>query len=248
MIVGRQIIHLAQTTSTMDEIERLARSGEMEGLVVVADFQSLGRGRSGREWVARPGLALLCSILLRPEVPANMVAALPLHLGVAVAQAIEEASGTSCKLKWPNDLLVRGKKVAGILTTSRLKGNAIDHVTVGIGINLGPSLEDLPSSATSVSIEAGEQVARQTMLDALLPRLDRRYRAFIAASGQLDLSDWSDRAAFLGERVVVEDADRKVQGRYVGIDQQGGLKLEMDDLSTRVFVVGELTRGPRLPE
>ncbi len=245
MIVGRKVIWLAETTSTMEEIDRLADRGEAEGVTIVADFQSRGKGRAGREWVAPPGSALLVSILLRPKISASLISALPLHLGVSVAEAIEEVTGKAAELKWPNDVLMNDKKVAGVLVTSRLNGQRIDHVTVGIGINIASNARGLPATATTLSRESGKPIDRQQLLDVLLSRLDGTYESYVEAHGELDLERWTSRAAYLNERVLIIDSGEQLEGTVSGIDISGALILELGDGTIRKVVSGEFTRGPR---
>jgi BirA family biotin operon repressor/biotin-[acetyl-CoA-carboxylase] ligase len=229
----------------MDEIGRLADAGEPEGVVVCADYQTAGHGRAGRQWLAPPGSALLCSILLRPTLPPSGLASLPLCFGVAVADAIEQFCSVPCQLKWPNDVLIKEKKVAGVLTTSRISGETFDHLAVGIGVNVGATSDQLPPMATSLSIEFGGIVDRDELLTVLLANLDRQYRALINAHGRFDSHEWTKRAAFLGSEVFVRDGDVFVAGRFAGVDDTGALILRLVDGTTKTFVAGDLVRGPR---
>jgi BirA family biotin operon repressor/biotin-[acetyl-CoA-carboxylase] ligase len=229
----------------MDEIGRLAAAGEPEGAVVCADYQTRGHGRAGRHWFAPPGSALLCSMLLRPNLPPRALASLPLCFGVAVADAIEPLCGVLCQLKWPNDVLIRGKKVAGVLMTSRLTGETIDHLSIGIGVNVGATPQQLPPMATSLSIEIGRVVDREKLLTVLLANLDRQYLALNNSNGLFDSREWTRRAAFLGEEVLVGDGGVLVSGRFVGVDDTGALILKLGDGTTKTFVAGDLVRGPR---
>jgi BirA family transcriptional regulator, biotin operon repressor / biotin---[acetyl-CoA-carboxylase] ligase len=243
--IGHRVIRLSTTTSTMDEIGRLAAAGEPEGTVVCADFQTVGHGRAGRQWFAPPGSALLCSMLLRPSLPPSVLASLPLCFGVAVADAIEQFCGVSCQVKWPNDVLIKEKKVAGVLTTSRISGETIDHLAVGIGVNVGATPEQLPPMATSLSIEVGGVVDREDLLTVLLANLGRQYRALNRAHGRFDSREWTRRAAFFGDEVLIGDGGVIVSGRFAGVDDTGALVLKLGDGTTKTFVAGDLVRGPR---
>jgi BirA family transcriptional regulator, biotin operon repressor / biotin---[acetyl-CoA-carboxylase] ligase len=245
MTIGHRVIRLSTTTSTMDEIGRLAEAGEPQGVVVCADYQTGGQGRAGRRWLAPPGSALLCSILLRPTMPPSTLGSLPLCLGVAVADAIEQFCDVPCQLKWPNDVLIKEKKVAGVLSTSRISGETVDHLAVGIGINVSANPEQLPPMATSLAIETGRTLDKDELLTVLLTNLDRQYRALINAHGRFDSQEWTKRAAFLGGEVFVRDNDVFVSGRFVGVDDTGALILELGDGTTKTFVAGDLVRGPR---
>jgi BirA family transcriptional regulator, biotin operon repressor / biotin---[acetyl-CoA-carboxylase] ligase len=243
MRLGHTIVELSVTTSTMDDAERLAAEGADEGLIVVADEQTAGRGRAGRTWSAPPGSALLCSILLRPPLPPPRLSTLPLVTGVAVAEAIETCSPIACRLKWPNDVWIDDRKVAGILMKATTSAGVVDRVVLGIGINLTTGLEDLPPTATSISAASGSTVSRSVLLDALIVRLCLHYDMFIMTNGRPDLGSWLKRAALLGEVVNVEDAGARMTGRFLGVDEDGALLLDVGE-SVRRIVAGELSRGP----
>ena len=144
MIVGRKIIRLQRVPSTMDVVDEYARAGAPEGLVVVAEEQTAGRGRAGRTWSAPAGSGLLLSVLLRPDVEPRLLGTLPLMIGVAVAEAVEAFVPSPCQLKWPNDVLLDGRKVAGVLIQSRLSGERTEYINAGIGINVNVSKSALP--------------------------------------------------------------------------------------------------------
>jgi BirA family biotin operon repressor/biotin-[acetyl-CoA-carboxylase] ligase len=129
--------------------------------------------------------------------------------------------------------------------TSRLNAQRIDHVTVGIGINLAMEPLGLPSTATTLSRESGNSVDRQQVLDVLLPKLDSAYTEFVAAKGEFDREGWTSRAAYLNERIIIDDAGELIEGTFTGIDTSGALLLELEDGTERKVISGEFTRGPR---
>jgi BirA family biotin operon repressor/biotin-[acetyl-CoA-carboxylase] ligase len=229
----------------MDEVARLAAEGAPEGLVVVADEQTAGRGRAGRSWHAPPGTSLLCSILLRPLLRPERLTTLPLVSGVAVAEAIEALSGASCQVKWPNDVLIGGRKVAGVLVTSKAGSRGIEQAIVGIGVNVTTPPELLPEGATSIQAAKGTSPNRELLLGRLLLDFERRYRAFLSAEGRLPLTDWLARAAYLGERVVVQADGSIIEGTMLGVDADGSLLLRGDEGSVVRVVAGDLVRGPK---
>jgi BirA family transcriptional regulator, biotin operon repressor / biotin---[acetyl-CoA-carboxylase] ligase len=227
----------------MDEVEQRARSGATEGLVVVAGEQTAGRGRTGRAWTVPAGTGLLCSVLLRPPVPPDRLSTLPLIAGVAVAEAIEDCAPVSCRLKWPNDVWIDGRKVAGLLAKATTSAGVVDHIVLGVGINLTAKTAELPPGATSVAEESGTLVDRSRMLDALLLRLQWHYDRFVEAWGRPDLAGWRARAALLGETVTVEDAGAPITGRLKGVADDGALLVAVDGGVKRI-VAGDLSRGP----
>lgn len=241
------IQHYPVLTSTMDRAGIFARAGAPEGIVVVSDEQTAGRGRSGRTWQSPPGSALYATLLLRPAVPPPALATLPLLAGVAVAEALESLTGMPAQLKWPNDIWLGSaperRKVAGILLTSTISAQQVNHVLCGIGINLTTPLDQLPPAGMSVLAATGKHVSAREMLDTLLPAFADRYHEYQEAAGFPSLDAWRARAAMLGEEVTVQDAGQARTGRFAGIDTDGALLLEQDGEVHRV-VAGDLTRGP----
>jgi BirA family biotin operon repressor/biotin-[acetyl-CoA-carboxylase] ligase len=242
-MIGREIIRLGVVESTMDELARRAADKAEEGLVVVADVQTAGRGRGGRVWLAPPGSSLLMSVLLRPTVPPERLSTLSLVAGVAVAEAIEQL-GITPKLKWPNDVWLSERKVAGILVTSRVGPEGIVAI-LGIGINVNVESADLPPGAISLSAAIGKTVPREELLSSVLSRLDAYYLAFTKTAGRPDLSGWTKRAALIGEQVQVTDGAEIHSGVLLGIDPDGALLLRGIGGDRIRIVAGELTRGPR---
>jgi BirA family biotin operon repressor/biotin-[acetyl-CoA-carboxylase] ligase len=244
MIIGRRVIRLPVTTSTMDEIDRLAKQGEAEGLVVVADRQTAGRGRAGRTWHTASGAGLLFSILLRPvKAPAD-VAAFPLVVGLAVADAIDEIAAVQSTLKWPNDVLINNRKVAGILMTTRITGERLEYLNVGIGINVEGKAGELPLLAASIAAESQRVVDRESLLQNILAKLDDFYAAYCIKGSSRFVLDWNMKAAFVNERVSVETGVAVIEGILRGADDQGALVIEREDGTNERVTVGELTRGP----
>jgi len=246
LIVGRRLLRVGRVDSTMEEVAALARAGEPEGVVVIADEQRAGRGRMGRSWRAPAGTAVLCSILLRPLVLASALPLLSLVAGVAVAEAIEDVTGLSPRLKWPNDVWLgsEGRKVAGLLATARVEQRP--SVVLGIGINVTGNTARLPPEATSLEHELGRAVDREAVLHHLLIRLDARYRTFLALSGAVGLDDWQRRAALIGELIDIESGGERRSGRFVGVGDDGALLLETDSGTIESIMAGEVVRGPRL--
>jgi BirA family biotin operon repressor/biotin-[acetyl-CoA-carboxylase] ligase len=243
------IQHYPALTSTMDRAGLFARAGAPEGIVVVSDEQTAGRGRAGRVWHSPPGVALYATLLLRPNVPPPALATLPLMAGVAVAEALEALTGAAVQLKWPNDVWLGSdperRKVAGILLTSAISGQQVSYVLCGIGVNLATPLDQLPPGATSVLAATGKPVLAREMLGALLQAFAVRYGAYQEAAGRPSLDAWRARAAMLGEMVTVQDAGQARTGRFAGIAADGALLLEQDGAAYRV-VAGDLTRGPQV--
>ena len=218
-------IHRYDSVASTMDVAALARFGARERTAVVSAEQTAGRGRGGRTWRAAAGSAVFTTLILRPPVAAGRLSTLPLVVGVAVAEAIERISGSAVQLKWPNDVWLgegRTRKVAGILVTSSLRGEGVDHVLVGIGINVlggAPScrLGRRPSRPPPGHVHAGRGPSRPA--GPVRGRLCRFCRGGWPAS----LARWLARAALLGEQVTVEDAGRAITGTFLGVDDDGGL-------------------------
>lgn len=245
MSLDWRMLRFDAVASTMDIVDEHAKAGAAEGLVVLADEQLAGRGRSGRTWSAAPGSSLLCSILMRPAVEPTRLGPLPLLIGVAVAEAIERCAPGKCGLKWPNDVLHSERKIAGILMQTRIKANGVDYVNVGIGINVRSTESDLPPGATSIRL-AGGTADRESVLAHLLDRIDAIYDNFLTNRKQPYLSNWERRAVLLGERVsIVRDGELEV-GVFQGVADDGRLLLLLDSGDQIAVAHGEIERGPRV--
>ena len=174
-VVGKRILFFQEVPSTMDEAARLAASGTCDGTVVVADIQTAGRGRQGRSWVSDTG-NLYVSIVFRPSMQALPM--LSILAGVATARSIRKTTGLDPRIKWPNDIMLVGKKVGGILVESVVQGHMVDYAIVGIGLNISletQSTQEIASFATSLNQAAGRTVAPEDVLRQLLHDLDSLY-------------------------------------------------------------------------
>lgn len=242
--IGRRVIRLATTASTMDDAAALADAGEPEGTVVVANTQTAGRGRAGRSWQAAAGTSVLCSVLLRPAVPPDRLGVLPLLVGVAVAETLEVVAAVSCQLKWPNDVWIEGLKAAGILVAARAGTATVAHAIVGIGINVNVSPTELPQGGTSILAATGRIHDLEAVLATLLERLDAGYGAFLDAKGRPNLGGWRTRAALMGETVDLRVGGQTRRGTLRGIADDGALLLERTDGAIERVISGDLVRGP----
>lgn len=221
----RDVRVVAQTGSTSSDLAGLARAGAPEGTVVVADHQVTGRGRLDRSWHTPPGTGIAVSVLLRPTgVPVRRWTWLPLLVGVAVTSAVAEATGLRASLKWPNDVLLGGRKLAGILAEVVPGGDGA--VVVGIGLNVTVAAADLPEPATSLLLAGAPDADRLTVLTALLGAVEREYLAWRATGGQPDGVGAAYRplCATLGATVrVTLPTGAEVTGEGVDVDDDGRL-------------------------
>ena len=254
-IVGRAIEHYAQTGSTNDLARRQARAGHPEGLVILADQQTAGRGRMGRAWAAPPGSSLLLSLLLRPAwLPPADSFALTMLASVALCEAVEQVAPLRAALKWPHDLLLPVRtaagpvlrKAAGILSEIELAEERIAWVVIGIGINVNWSPSgvvdgrDLAEVATSVGAAAGQPIERVPLLRALLERLDARYDA-LRRDGRADLFDaWRARLTMLGQPVEIRLPRGELRGVAEDVEPSGALRVRGEQGALHTVMAGDV--------
>lgn len=232
--------------STNDEALAWASSSAPDFSLVIADEQASGRGRMGRAWFTPPGAALAFSLVLRPKGAEREKVGLFSGLGALALVDALQAFGIAAQVKWPNDVLIRGKKVAGILAETVWLGTEVDSVVLGMGVNVSPDSvpppEGLNYPATCVQTEAREPISRIDLLKTLLQAIQRR-RAVLAA--ETFLRDWESALAFRGEtvRVWVSDADT-LTGQLLGLEPDGGLRLGLPDGTIKLIRFGEVHLRP----
>jgi BirA family transcriptional regulator, biotin operon repressor / biotin---[acetyl-CoA-carboxylase] ligase len=228
---------LVERYDVVDSTQDIARERLREGRVVVAAWQRAGRGRHGRAWTAPPGRALLFSAVVSPA--AQVAPVLPLLAGVAVRDAIAATTGMAAELKWPNDVLAGGAKLAGIL----VERPAGPFAVLGVGINANLEAADLPSdAATSLLILTGHPVDLDALLGAVLAQLDEWLRRAASAGADAIVRAWRERTRMLGREVEVVLPDRTAHGVAEDITDAGGLRLRYPDGRREVFVAGDIRR------
>lgn len=230
---------LEVTDSTQSEVKRLAAAGAPEGTVVSARHQRAGRGRRGHEWWDAPGESLLFSVLLRPGGPPAGVPQLSLVAGLAVAEALAESAAVPVRIRWPNDLLVEGRKVSGILAEAVSDGGArLDHVILGIGINLDQTAFPAPlqARATSLRLATGRAPAREPLLAAVLDQLGHRYTEWRTGGFAALRAAWLGRSTLPGQPVRLPDGG---EGTGVDVEDDGVLRARALDGRLVRMVSGE---------
>jgi BirA family biotin operon repressor/biotin-[acetyl-CoA-carboxylase] ligase len=241
----RRIEWHAELDSTQRLARELALAGAEEGTAVVAETQTAGRGRLGRTWHSPPGRNLYCSVVLRPALAPEHVPQLALVAGLAVARAIEGATGLEARLKWPNDVLVGGRKTTGILTELDAELERVHFVVVGIGVNVNLPDEALPAElrgkATSLAAAAGRPIDRPAFTGRLLAELEAQYRRFLAGGLAAVRTDWEARSALQGREVTAVTPQATVRGRVIGLDDDGALRLVDDAGAVHRIVAGEVS-------
>jgi len=241
---GRNIIFLREVGSTNDLAKELAGYGAVEGMVVVAETQTVGRGRLDREWISPKG-GLWFSVILRPELKPAEAVKLVFVAGLAVAEVLRELYRMRAETKWPNDVLVKGRKVCGILTEMNTTGEKVNYVTVGVGVNANfvekAFPENLKTVATSLENELGRKVRLEELFKALLERLENIYGLFLKEGFAPVLEKWKKYASFLGCQVEVTSLTEKMSGLALDVDQEGALVLRLEDGTITRFFVGDIS-------
>ena len=236
--------YLETVDSTNDYIKRQA-DGAREGLLVVSDEQTAGRGRSGRAWASPKGEAAYFSFLLKPEVPPDCVSALTLVMGLSVAQAVRECLDLPVGIKWPNDIVIHHKKICGILTEAGARDGRIEWVVVGTGVNINNRSfpEELADRATSLFLEmGGREVPRAEITAQILRRFHRNYRIFLEKGSLAGLTGEYDRLLVgRGSTVRIEDPAGSYTAVSRGIDESGRLAVTLPDGREERIASGEVS-------
>lgn len=225
--LGRPVLYFARVGSTNDVVHAQAATAA-EGLLVVADEQTAGRGRLARSWWSPPAANLLMSLLLRPPLPARRAGQLTMCLGLAAVEGIAAVAGVQAMLKWPNDLVWQGRKLGGMLTELRLNGEQIEYAVLGLGINVNVDFAtttgapaELRETATSLLMITGHAVARPDLLAAILSRCEAWYDRLLA--GESLHEAWSSRLDTLGREVRVSLPTAELRGVATRVTPEGAL-------------------------
>jgi BirA family biotin operon repressor/biotin-[acetyl-CoA-carboxylase] ligase len=239
---ARKIFTFDDIDSTNNCAKALAGCWAEEGTVVVAEYQSEGRGRLGRTWESNRNENLTLSIILRPSLQTAAINLLPLYVAVAVSSAVEAVTGLRVECKWPNDLLIGGRKFAGILLEGSVNQNELDYVVIGIGINVNQTTfpAAITNGATSLAQETGRQVDRTVLFREVMSALERHYDSLTANgfSGVLPL--WTARATMINKPITVSQNGTAFSGVVKGISPDGGLVLQTGKTEQTLFA-GDVT-------
>ena len=231
----QKIHHFQEISSTMDVARELARKGAQEGTIVIAETQSQGRGRLSREWFSPKG-GIYFTIILRPKISPINAPRLNLMASVAVAKAIRKLFGLKAELKWPNDVLIAGRKVCGILAEMEAEIDAVNFVNLGVGINANFSVSQFEERATSLQDELGREVSRREFLNSVLTEIDKQQSSLI----RVDLlEEWKNLSATLNKDVRIIAPGEEITGRAIDIDTDGALVVKDKDGSLRRAIAGD---------
>jgi len=242
--MGRSIHHFHAMDSTNSMAYQLALQGAEEGEIVVAESQKKGRGRLGRKWFSPPLSNLYLSVILRPEIPPQQASLMTLMAAVATAGAIHKFSALQPMIKWPNDILLKNRKVAGLLNEIHSETDRIHFVILGIGVNLNMDekmfSKEIRSLATSLKREMGQSVSRKAFLQILLEELEIWYETFLEDGAAPILKAWRDKAQIEGRPVKVISFGEVLSGTAIDVDNDGALILETKEGERKRVVAGDI--------
>jgi BirA family biotin operon repressor/biotin-[acetyl-CoA-carboxylase] ligase len=221
--------------STNDKAYQLAESGAGEGDVILAEQQTRGKGRMGREWVSPPGVGLYFSIILRPAAPITRLPSVTLMASASIVKVLRDIYNINAGIKWPNDIYMGDKKIAGILTQIKAQQDMVDFVILGAGINVNTLKADLPSLGTSLRECADKLFERKEVLKYVIEMIDKDYSDYVNRGFIPELEDIKKYSLILGRRVSVEVYDKTINGEAVDIDVTGALIVKTGDEMRKVF-------------
>jgi BirA family biotin operon repressor/biotin-[acetyl-CoA-carboxylase] ligase len=237
--IGRRVLYFPSHSSTMIAARQEARQMAAEGTVVIAGEQTVGKGRARRVWLSPHGNIAL-SVVLHPEV--SQLPYLIMIASVAAARSIEAVTGLETQLKWPNDVLVKGRKVCGILIENELLGTKVARAVIGIGINVNIRMKDFPevaATATSIFDELGKELPRVVLIRCLLVEMEKLYLSL--RDRELIYQEWRDRLVTLGQKVRVASGKTVLEGTAEGVARDGSLLLKRSDGHLSRVVAGDVT-------
>ncbi len=241
--IGRDVRLLPSVESTNTLAMELAAQGAPEGTIVIAEMQTGGKGRRGRQWISPRG-NLYLSVVLRPDVPLHKAPLITLMGAVAVATAVGTRCAIAAGIKWPNDVLVNGKKVCGLLTEMSAEQDRIRHIVLGIGVDVNMDIVELPeelrSTTTTLRTETGRRVDRAALTQEILRELEDWYDVFLDHPSYV-LEEWERLNITTGNRVTVGGTGETIAGIAERIDQEGRLVIRQDDGTLRTVAAGDVT-------
>lgn len=245
--IGRTIHYFESVDSTNAVAYRMAADGAAEGTVVIAESQTKGRGRLGRAWASPPFCNLYISIILRPQIAAAVAPQIGLVAGLAVVEAVEAVDDgvAGAAIKWPNDVVIDGRKLAGILTEMDADEDWVRFVIVGIGVNLNGTADDFPAElrdkAIALCAVAGRPIDRVAFANGLLSRLEQRYDVFVRQGFAALRAVWEGRSCLTGRHVQVDAGNQRIEGIVTGVAEDGALRLRSATGTEIRVLVGDVT-------
>ncbi|MEW6410654.1 MAG: biotin--[acetyl-CoA-carboxylase] ligase [Nitrospirota bacterium] len=244
-LIGKYVFLFDEVDSTNTKARELAEKGYDEGTVIMAENQSKGRGRLGRVWVSPPGVNFYISIILKPELVPAKATRITMLVAVAVASVLRKTLSLPVTIRWPNDILVRDRKLGGILIEMDSEMDRVNYVVIGIGINVNMDISILPDglqkTATSIKRELGHEVKRIDILIPLLKGIGYWYRVYKKDGIHPVLNEWINLSSILGKRIRLSTPKKVIEGKAEGIDEDGRLIIGFPDGSFELASSGDVT-------
>ncbi len=238
--IGKKIYYFDTVSSTMDSALQLAIKGSSEGTIVLAESQTKGRGRLGRNWFSPKYKGIYLSLILRPRILPNSTPILTLLTAVSICEAIKEAAGLEAKIKWPNDIIIHNKKLGGILTELNAEMDITRFVVIGIGLNVNNDKKGLTEGAISLKECKKEHINRITLLQEILRRIENNYLALLERDNRTIIDKWRNLSVTLGKRVRVACQKEHLEGEAIDIDSDGGLLVRLDSGLVEKVMAGDI--------
>ena len=241
-VFGHTILIYDSINSTNACAKIFANKGAEEGTVVLADYQTAGRGRLGRSWLAEPGDNLLFSVIIRPTFNSDKLGFLSFFAAAAIADAIEAVTALRCETKWPNDVLLHNRKFCGILMESAFQSTALAYVIMGIGVNVNQQkfLGNLAGTATSLRNECNREFDRNDLFCKIMSSLESMFRDVKKGDFSAVLMKWKARATIFGQRISLTQGAEVIDGTAIDLAADGGLLVETET-GRRVLYAGDVT-------
>jgi len=229
---GRKIHYFPSLDSTNTMASTLAEDGAVEGTLVIVDEQTKGKGRRGRSWYSPPGLGIWMSLILRPAIAPRLAPGLSIVTGLSLAETIREVMNLEAQVKWPNDCLIKGAKVAGILTELSGDREQVNYIVLGVGLNVNQQIFDFPvelqKTATSLAIESESVIPRADFLSKFLLKLETRYDSFLRDGVAPFIDPYTRMCSLIGREVTAEIGKKTITGMATKIDPGGALVIESE--------------------
>jgi len=250
---GRYLYIFPELESTNTFARKLIEEGAPEGTVVLADYQSAGKGRFGRSWYSSRAVNILMSLILRPRITVEAIQNITMATANILIDSFHQflqqvgENDIAFTVKWPNDILVQGKKIAGILVESGVKNKSVEFVIIGMGINVNQDIQELDAGvkdeATSFYTETGRTFSRENLIVQLLYNFERKYIELERSKYEHVIADWKKHCAQIGKDVLVETPLLREAGRFIDVDEQGWPIYQTRDGQVKKLITGRLKTG-----
>ncbi len=238
--MGKKIYYFDTVSSTMDVAWQLGIKGSSEGTIVLAETQTKGKGRLGRNWFSPKYKGIYLSLILRPKILPHQMPLLTLMNAVSICEAIREKTGLTCQIKWPNDILIHHKKLGGILTELNAETDLSRFVIIGVGLNVNNDKKTLTAGATSLREQKKEEISRLDLLQEILRKIEDNYLVFQKKGAGPIIDKWREWSVSLGRRVKVVYQKQHIEGQALDIDVDGGLLIRNDAGLTQKVMAGDV--------